>query len=117
MFLFYLKNRQSAYEHDQKELNCVFVDLGKVCDRVQREQLYFCMRQFGLAEKQLRVVQGMYESCKTEVRCSLVLYVTDEFQVEVGLHQKSALNSILFAVKMGRLIDQATNESQTNIKQ
>ena len=33
------------------------------------------------------VVQDMYESCKTMVRCAVG--VTEKFKVEVGLHQGS----------------------------
>ncbi|KAK2893246.1 hypothetical protein Q8A73_015730 [Channa argus] len=36
---------------------------------VPREELWYCMRTSGAAEKYVRVVQDMYESCKTVVRC------------------------------------------------
>ena len=39
----------------------------------------------------VRVVQDMYESWKTVVRCAVG--VTEEFKVEVGLHQESVLSS------------------------
>ena len=45
------------------------------------------MRKSGGAEKYVRIVQYMYESCKTMVRCAVV--VTEEFKVEVGLYQGS----------------------------
>ncbi|KAK2889870.1 hypothetical protein Q8A73_018170 [Channa argus] len=41
----------------------------KAYDRVPREELWYCMRTSGVAEKYVRVVQDMYESCKTVVRC------------------------------------------------
>uniref|UniRef100_A0A3Q1EFA3 Cytochrome P450 2J6-like n=1 Tax=Acanthochromis polyacanthus TaxID=80966 RepID=A0A3Q1EFA3_9TELE len=47
------------------------------------------------------VVQDMYEGCKTLVRCA-----AEEFKVEVGLHQGSALSPFLFAVVMDRLTDE-----------
>uniref|UniRef100_A0A7N8WTY3 Forkhead box P4 n=1 Tax=Mastacembelus armatus TaxID=205130 RepID=A0A7N8WTY3_9TELE len=86
------------YREGQKELHCVFVDLEKAYDRVPREDLWFCMKKSGVAEKYVQVVQDMYESCRTVVRCAVG--VTEEFKVEVGLHQGSALSPFLFAVVM-----------------
>ena len=45
----------------------------------------------------------------TEVRCAVG--VTDGFKVEVGLHQRSALSSFLFAAVMDRLTDEVRQES------
>ncbi|KAK2880212.1 hypothetical protein Q8A73_022910 [Channa argus] len=81
----------------------------KAYDRVPREELWYCMRTSGVAEKYVRVVQDMYESCKTVVRCAVG--VTEEFKVEVGLHQGSALSPFLFALVMDRLTDEVRQES------
>ncbi|KAF3698257.1 hypothetical protein EXN66_Car013938 [Channa argus] len=67
--VFALRMLMEKYREGQRELHCVFVDLEKVYDRVQREELWYCMRTSGVAEKYVRVVQDMYESCKTVVRC------------------------------------------------
>lgn len=97
------------YREGQRELHCVFVDLEKAYDRVPREELWYCMRKAGVAEKYVRVVQDMYEDCKTVVRCAVG--VTEEFRVEVGLHQGSALSPFLFAMVMDRLTDEVRQES------
>ena len=67
------------------------------------------MRKSGVAEKYVRVVQDLYESCRTMVRCPVG--VTEEFKVEVGLHQGLALSLFLFAVVMDKLIDDVRQES------
>ena len=41
-----------------------------MCPRVLREELLFCMRESGVAEKYVRLVQDMYESNMTVVRCT-----------------------------------------------
>uniref|UniRef100_A0A3B3HUS4 ribonuclease H n=1 Tax=Oryzias latipes TaxID=8090 RepID=A0A3B3HUS4_ORYLA len=97
------------YREGQKELHCVFVDLEKAYDRVPREELWYCMRSSGVAEKYVRVVQDMYERSMTVVRCAVGQ--TEEFKVEVGLHQGSALSPFLFAMLMDRLTDEVRQES------
>ena len=61
------------------------------------------MRKSGVAEKYVRMVQDMYESCKMVVKCAVG--VKEEFYVEVGLHQGSALSPFLFAMVMDKLTD------------
>lgn len=101
------------YREGQKELHCVFVDLEKAYDRVPREELWHCMRESGVDETYVRVVQDMYENSLTAVRCAVGL--TDWFEVGVGLHQGSALSPFLFAMLMDRLTDEVRQESPWNM--
>ncbi|XP_061541504.1 uncharacterized protein LOC133407527, partial [Phycodurus eques] len=107
--LFALRMLMEKYREGQKELHCVFVDREKAYDRVPREELWYCMRKSGVAEKYVRIIQDMYEGSRTAVRCAVG--VTDEFKVDVGLHQGSALSPFLFAVVMDRLKDEVRLES------
>ncbi|KAK3524760.1 hypothetical protein QTP86_002555 [Hemibagrus guttatus] len=68
------------YRDGQRELHCVFVNLEKAYDRVPREELWYCMRKSGVAEKYVRVVQDMYERSRTVVRCAVVM---DQLSEEV----------------------------------
>ncbi|KAK3526994.1 hypothetical protein QTP86_006135 [Hemibagrus guttatus] len=97
------------YRDGQRELHCVFVDLEKAYDRVPREELWYCMRKSGVAEKYVRAVQDMYERSRTVVRCAVGQ--TEEFKVEVGLHQGSALSPFLFAIVMDQLSEEVRQES------
>ncbi|KAK3569482.1 hypothetical protein QTP86_031418 [Hemibagrus guttatus] len=97
------------YRDGQRELHCVFVDLEKAYDRVPRKELWYCMRKSGVAEKYVRVVQDMYERNRTVVRCAVGQ--TEEFKVEVGLHQGSALSLFLFAIVMDQLSEEVRQES------
>ncbi|KAK3556417.1 hypothetical protein QTP70_008352 [Hemibagrus guttatus] len=87
----------------------VEIYLEKAYDRVPREELWYCMRKSGVAEKYVRVVQDMYERSRTVVRCAVGQ--TEEFNVEVGLHQGSALSSFLFAIVMDQLSKEVRQES------
>ncbi|KAK3517403.1 hypothetical protein QTP70_008931 [Hemibagrus guttatus] len=85
------------------------LDLEKAYDRVPREELWYSMRKSGVAEKYVRVVQDMYERSRTVVRCAVGQ--TEEFKVEVGLHQGSALSPFLFAIVMDQLSEKVRQES------
>ncbi|KAK3535459.1 hypothetical protein QTP70_016880, partial [Hemibagrus guttatus] len=71
--IFALRILMEKYRDGQRELHCVFVDLEKAYDRVPREELWYCMRKSGVAEKYVRVVQDMYERSRTVVRCAVVM--------------------------------------------
>ncbi|KAK3557977.1 hypothetical protein QTP86_005634 [Hemibagrus guttatus] len=107
--IFALRILMEKYRDGQRELHCVFVDLEKAYDRVPREELWYCMRKSGVAEKYVRVVQDMYERSRTVVKCAVGQ--TEEFKVEVGLHQGSALSPFLFAIVMDQLSEEVRQES------
>ncbi|KAK3508896.1 hypothetical protein QTP70_013717 [Hemibagrus guttatus] len=107
--IFALRILMEKYRDGQRELHCVFVDLEKAYDRVPREELWYCMRKSGVAKKYVRVVQDMYERSRTVVRCAVGQ--TEEFKVEVGLHQGSALSPFLFAIVMDQLSEEVRQES------
>ncbi|KAK3546874.1 hypothetical protein QTP86_003804 [Hemibagrus guttatus] len=107
--IFALRILMEKYRDGQRELHCVFVDLEKAYDRVPREELWYCMRKSGVAEKYVRVMQDMYERSRTVVRCAVGH--TEEFKVEVGLHQGSALSPFLFVMVMDQLLEEVRQES------
>ncbi|KAK3508314.1 hypothetical protein QTP70_020508 [Hemibagrus guttatus] len=107
--IFALRILMEKYRDGQRELHCVFVDLEKAYDRVPREELWYCMRKSGVAEKYVRVVQDMYERSRTVVRCAVGQ--TEEFNVKVGLHQGSALSPFLFAIVMDQSSEEVRQES------
>ena len=107
--LFALRVLMEKYREGQKELHCVFVDLETAYDKVPREEVWYCMRKSGLAEKYVRIVQDMYDDSTTAVRCAVG--VTEGFEVKVGLHQGSALSPCLFAMMMDRMTDEIREEA------
>ncbi len=81
-----------------KELHMVFVDLEKAYDRVPRELIWWCLREKGVPEGYVTIIQDMYNDCETLV--STRTWDTEYFHVGVGLHQGSALSPLLFILIM-----------------
>ncbi|KAK3509924.1 hypothetical protein QTP70_023172 [Hemibagrus guttatus] len=100
---------EAAVEFLTSLFNRVLENLEKAYDRMPREELWYCMRKSGVAEKYVRVVQDMYERSRTVVRCAVGQ--TEEFKVEVGLHQGLALSPFLFAIVMDQLSEEVRQES------
>ncbi|KAK3516157.1 hypothetical protein QTP70_005397 [Hemibagrus guttatus] len=100
---------EAAVEFLASLFNRVLENLEKAYDRVPREELWYCMRKSGVAEKYVRVVQDMYERSRTVVRCAVGQ--TEEFKVEVGLYQGSALSPFLFAIVTDQLSEEVRQES------
>ncbi|KAK3548241.1 hypothetical protein QTP70_005820 [Hemibagrus guttatus] len=71
---------EAAVEFLNSLFNRVLENLEKAYDRVPREELWYCMRKSGVAEKYVRVVQDMYERSRTVVRCAVVM---DQLSEEV----------------------------------
>ena len=107
--IFALRQLQERYREGQEDLHYVFIDLEKAYYRVQREELYWCMRDNGVSEKYIRLVKEMYHQCETVVRCAAG--TSEPFAVEVGLLQGSAFSPFLFAIMMDSLTENIRKET------
>ena len=76
----------------------VFIDLEKAYDRVPRQEVWRCMREKGVPEKYVIIVQDMHEEGRTRVKSSVG--ITDIIPLGVGLHQGSSLSPYPFAMIM-----------------
>ena len=85
--MFTLRRLMEKYRKGQRELHCVFMNLEKAYNRVQWEELWYCMRKSGIVEKYVQLVQDMYEGSQTVVRCAVG--TIESLKVKVGLHQGS----------------------------
>lgn len=78
-----------------------FIKLKKA--EVTRGELRVYVRMSGVAEKHDRVVENMVENIckiwKTALMCAVD--ITEEFKVEMGLHQGAALSLFWFTILTG----------------
>eukprot|EP00794_Sanderia_malayensis_P006364 gene6364-7093_t len=70
--IFALRQLIEKYSEGRKDLHCVFIDLEKAYDRVPRQEIWNCLRLKEVEEKYIRLIQDMYENCKTRVRCAQI---------------------------------------------
>ena len=104
--MFCLRILQEKMREHQKDIHMVFVDLEKAYDTVPRDLIWYCLRKRGVPEAYVSAIKDMYKDCKTSVVTSVG--ETDEMEIEVGLHQGSALSPYLFIM----ILDVITEEIQ-----
>ena len=106
---FILKQTIEQYREGQKDICVTFIDLEKAYDRVPREEIWRTMRERLVPEKYVKLVQDMYTGCRMKVRT--VAGESSKFNVEVGLHQGSALSPYLFLILMDVLTERVRKEA------
>ena len=111
--IFALRRTIEKYREKERNLHCVFIDLEKAYDRVPREEVWHCMREKGVSEQFITIVKDMYEGSKTTV--STASGMTEPFNVNVGLHQGSALSPLLFAIVIDALTGDIRREAPWNM--
>ena len=72
------------------------MDLEKAYDRIPSELVYWCLRKRNVPEKLVKLVKATYDKARTEM--SAPYRKTEEFNIDVGLHQGSALSPYLFII-------------------
>jgi hypothetical protein len=94
--IFILRQLQERYLVKKRELWMAFVDLEKAFDRVPRDVIWWALRELGVEEHTVAIIQAMYSKARTAVKIGAE--ESGEFEVKVGVHQGSVLSPLLFIV-------------------
>jgi hypothetical protein len=93
----------------QIETHHLFIDFKTAYDKVNRNQLYKAMLEFGIPLKLVSLIQAMMEVTTAKVKVQNKL--SESFHIQNGLRQRDALACILFNLALEKIIH------DTNIKQ
>ncbi len=96
--IFITRLLQEKYGEKKKKLYHVFVDLEKAFDKVPRRAISWALRRQRVPERLVNLAMALYEGSKSRV--SVVDGTSEEFEIQVGVHQGSALSPLLFIVVM-----------------
>jgi hypothetical protein len=82
----------------------VFIDLENAYDKVTRNVIWWVLQKHKVSTKYITFIKDMHDNVVTSVLTSD--RDTNDFPINIGLHQGSALNPYLFALVM----DEVTRE-------
>ena len=97
-----LKRLMEKYQERHKDLHMAFIDLKKAYDSVPRETIWKTLEARRVSMSYVRAIHDMYSRSTTFVRTAIG--DTEDFLVEIGLHQGSSLSPYLFALIMDQII-------------
>jgi len=89
----------------QIETHHLFIDFKTAYDKVNRNQLYKAMLEFGIPPKLVRLTQAMLEGTTAKVKVQNKL--SESFHIRNGLRQGDALACILFNTTLETIIHDA----------
>jgi hypothetical protein len=107
--IFLIRQLMERCREQKKDLHMIFIDMKKAYDKVPRNVMWWTLQKHKLSSKYITLIKDMYDNVVTSVRISGG--DTNDFPINIGLHQGSALNPYLFALVM----DEVTRDIQGGI--
>ena len=86
---------------------CMFIDLTKAYDSVDRTLLWTVLARFGVPQKMISVIRQFYDGMRACVRLDGRV-CSRWFAVEQGLHQGCVLTPLLFNIFFAAVINEAS---------
>jgi hypothetical protein len=80
----------------------IFIDLEKTYDKVPRNVMWWALQKCKISTKCITLIKDMYNNVVTSVQTSDG--DTNDFLINIRLHQGSALSSYLFALVLDEVI-------------
>jgi hypothetical protein len=97
------------YREQKKDMYMVFIDLEKAYDKVPMNVMWWALQKYKVSTKDIDHIKDMYNNIVKSVQTSD--RDTNDFPINIGLHQGSALSHYLFSLVM----DEVTRDIQAII--
>jgi hypothetical protein len=107
--IFLIRQLMKRCRKQKKDMHMVFIDLEKAYEKVPRNIIWWALQKHKVSTKYITLIKDMYDNVVTSVRTSN--RDTNDFSINIGLHQGSALSPYLFALVM----DEVTRDIQGGI--
>jgi hypothetical protein len=107
--IFLIRQLMERCGEQKKDLHIIFIDLEKSYNKVPRNVIWWALQKHKVSSKYITLIKDMYDNVVTSIRTSDG--DTNDFPINIGLHQGSALNHYLFALVM----DEVTRDIQCGI--
>jgi hypothetical protein len=96
--IFLIKQLMERCREQKKDLHMVLIDLEKDYDKVPRNVMWWSLQKHKVSTKYITLIKDMYDNVVTSVRTSDG--DTNDFPINIALHQGSALSPYLFTLVM-----------------
>jgi hypothetical protein len=99
--IFLIRQLMERCREQKKDIHMVFIDLKKAYDKVPMNVMWWALQKHKVSTKYITLIKEMYDNVMTNVRTSDG--DTNDFSINIGLHQRSALSPYLFALVMNEV--------------
>jgi hypothetical protein len=107
--IFLIRQLMKRCREQKKDLHMIFIGLVKSYDKVHRNVMWWALQKHKVSSKYVTLIKDMYGNVVTSVRTSDG--DTNDFPINIELHQGSAVSPYLFALVM----DEVTRDIQDGI--
>jgi hypothetical protein len=106
---FFIWQLTKRYREQKKDKHMVFIDLKNAYNKMTRNVIWWTLQMYKVSTKYITLVKDMHDNIVSSVRTSDK--DTNDFLINIGLHQGSALSLYLFTLVM----DEVTRDIQDDI--
>jgi hypothetical protein len=100
--IFLIRQLMERCREQKKDLHIIFIGLEKAYDKVSRNIMWWALQKHKVSSKYITLIKDIYDNVVISIRTSD--RGTNDFLINIGLHQGSALNPYLFALVMDEVI-------------
>ena len=96
--IFIIRQLKEKYQEKKLKLYHIFIDLEKAFDRVPREVIRWALRRQKVPERLINLIMALFYDIKSRVKT--LAGISEDFDVDVGVHQGSSISPLLFIIVM-----------------